>query len=213
MTRRFVLGLVIALSLLTGARSASAHPHVWADYWVEVVAEPGGITRFNLTWRFDTMFSQMIRDDLKITDLTSAAIAKIRDKAFANLKNYHYYTHITADGVTFKPQDVQNFTARVVGEQLEYSFTITLPKPAQQAEISLYDEELYLDIGPPMTEGENNGSFMAKSTPVPQAYVTVKGQNGGNTPVCTQNAGEPRTHPVWGQYKTFKASCSAQGSP
>lgn len=199
--------LCLSLCLCPLSVPARAHPHVWADYWIEVVAEPSGIVELRLTWRFDTMFSTMVRNDLKVTELTPEAVKKIRDKAFSNLKNFNYYTYVTADGAAWRPDAVRDFSARAHGEQLEYSFTILLPKPAQNVDISLYDEELYVDIGPPMTDGDAKAGIMAAVEPVAQQYVTATGRNGSTKPVCTQQPGKTMNNPMWGDFKTFIASC------
>lgn len=203
--RRFILSLCLCLPPLP----VQAHPHVWADYWIEAVAEPSGIVELRLTWRFDTMFSTMVRVDLKVTALTPDAIKKIRDKAFSNLRHFNYYTYITADGVSWRPDAVRDFTARAHGEQLEYSFTIPLPKPAQSVDVSLYDEELYVDIGPPMTDDGAKTSLMAAVEPVAQQYVSATGRNGAAKPACTQQPGKTMNNPMWGDFKTFIASCRA----
>lgn len=200
---------VLSLCLCLAPLPALAHPHVWTDYWVEAIADPSGITELRLTWRFDTMFSTMVRNDLKVTALTPEAVKKIRDKAFNNLKNFNYYTYITADGVAWRPDAVQDFTARARGEQLEYSFTIPLPKPAQSVEVSLYDEELYVDIGPPMTDGGAKTSLLATVEPVAQQYVSASARNGAAPPTCSQQPGKTMNNPMWGDFKTFTATCRA----
>jgi len=204
-----LLQFITALLLLLLPLTAQAHPHVWVDYWVEALADQEGITQLRFTWRFDTMFSQMVRDDMKIKTLTPEAIEKIRTKAFGNLKNYHYYTYIKYDGLSFLPEETQNFTAQMHGEQLEYVFTITLPKPAQQVETTLYDEEFYVDIGPPIQENSAGGSLMSKVEPKAQNYVSARGLNGAVAPTCVQREGETKNSPVFGAFKTFVAFCTS----
>ena len=208
-TRHPIITAAILLLALLPPAPAGAHPHVWADYWIEAVSGKDGITEFRFTWRFDTMFSQMVRGDLGIRALNAAAIAKIRDQAFANLSKYHYYTYMKLDGKDFLPEQVASFTARNDGEQLVYAFTIPLPRPAQKAEVTIYDEELYVDIGPPMTDDGAQGSMLTPVKPVAQPYVTAKAVAGAKPPACTQQESESRSNPIWGQYKTFTAICTA----
>jgi ABC-type uncharacterized transport system substrate-binding protein len=192
--------------------SAMAHPHVWTDYWVTAISDKvngkEAITQLRFIWRFDTMFSAMIHEDLNIKQLTPEAVNKIRTKAFNNLKNFHYYTYIKYDGTTFLPKDIQDFTAREHGEQLEYEFTIALPKPAQKIEVTLYDDELYVDIGPPMSDDGAKTSLMAKIEPKVMPFVSASALHGAAPPDCTQQEGEKKTNPLWGQYKTFLATCT-----
>ena len=58
----------------------------------------------------------------------------VDDKAFSNLKNYHYYMHIKTDGVDFQPNETGDFKAHMAGKNLVYDFSVTLPKPAQAIE-------------------------------------------------------------------------------
>jgi ABC-type uncharacterized transport system substrate-binding protein len=206
---KFIACLVL-LPALSLARPVAAHPHVWTDYWVEAVSDQDGIVELRFTWRFDTMFSTMLRNDLKIAKMNPEAIKKLRDKAFANLKNFHYYIYIQHDGAEFLPQSVKDFSARDHGEQIEYLFTIALPKPAKTVEVSLYDEELYVDIGPPMQDGGAPSGIMAKAQPKPQAFVTASARNGAKPPVCSQDAGITKKHPMWGDYQTYTARCAAE---
>lgn len=204
------IACLLLLPALSLARPATAHPHVWADYWVEVISDREGITELRFTWRFDTMFSAMLRNDLKIGKLTPDAIQKLRDKAFGNLKNFHYYIYIKHDGTELLPQEVKDFSARDHGEQIEYLFTITLPKPAKTLDVTLYDEELYVDIGPPMQDSGAPSGIMAKAQPKPQSFVTTSARKGAKVPVCTQEAGMTKTNPMWGNYQTYTAHCVAE---
>ncbi len=207
---RVIAWLGLLLPALVLPLPVHAHPHVWTDYWVDAVSSKDGIVKLRFLWRFDTMFSTMVREDLKIKDLSPESIKKLQHKAFDNLKNFHYYTYIKYDGQELQPKDVQDFTARMHGEQLEYVFTVALPKAAQQVEVSLYDEELYVDIGPPMKDMGTTGSMMAAAQLVPEQFVKTSALPGAKPPVCTQREGETRTNPMWGKYKTFIASCTAQ---
>lgn len=207
---RFLPWLLLLLPALSLARPALAHPHVWADYWVEAVGDSAGIVELRFTWRFDTMFSDMVRKDLGIGKMTPDAIVKLRDKAFANLQNYHYYIYIKHDGTELLPLQVKDFTARDHGEQLEYIFTVALPKPAKTVDVTLYDEEFYVDIGPPMLDTGAPSGIMAKARPQPQNFVSAKARDGAKAPLCTQSAGITRNHPMWGDFQTFTAHCVAE---
>src|SRR5262249_53648991 len=112
----YVLALALFLTLLLGAGETQAHPHVWVTYYVDVASSKAGIEKFNFTWDFDAMFSEMALEAAGLKTVTPKDSKVLEEKAFSNLKNYHYYTYITYDGHDFKPQAVEDFSARMKGK-------------------------------------------------------------------------------------------------
>lgn len=201
--------LLLMLGVLPGR--AAAHPHVWVDYWVKVIADKKGITKLRFTWRFDKMFSQLVLDDKKISAVGPKEIKILREQVFTNLENYHYYIYAKYDGVPFEPKKVEEFTARLHdGKQLEYEFTVTLPRAAQTAEVSLLDEEFYVDIGPPQgPPATAGGSMMAKANMQKREYISSMGEKGARAPQCESRQGEPRVNKMWGKFENFVVACKA----
>ncbi|MGB4102373.1 MAG: DUF1007 family protein [Alphaproteobacteria bacterium] len=205
-----VLACCLCLLILGGgAEKATAHPHVWVDYWVKVIADDKGITKLRFTWRFDKMFSQLVRDDKKINTIGAKEIKILREQVFANLENYHYYIYAKYDGVPYEPNKIEDFTARLHdGKQLEYEFTVPLPRAAQAVEVSLLDEEFYVDIGPPQGPPVAAvASVMAKATPQYKQFVSSSGEKGANAPLCEAIQGEPRVNKMWGKFQNFVVKC------
>ncbi len=204
---------LLPILLLMLPHPATAHPHVWINYHVKVVSDAQGIRHLNFTWQLDSMFTDMMLEDFKLKTITEKDSAFIHDHAFVNLKNYHYYMDIKADGQAFKPQDVSNFKSYMKGKTLMYEFTVDLPKSSQKIELSLYDPEFYVDIEPPMQEmGSESGlSMMAESKLVPMAsFLSVGADDGAVAPDCKGHDGDVRKSKLWGDFPVYVVSCSAK---
>lgn len=207
--QRSGLCLIFVMGLWVG--KADAHPHIWVDYWVKVVADKEGITKLRFTWRFDKMFSQLVMDDKKFIAIGAQEIKILHDQAFINLENYHYYIYAKYDGVPYEPKKIEDFTARLHGKQIEYEFTVPLPRAAQVVEVNLLDEEFYTDIGPPMGAPEmSGGSMMVKATPNYLDFVSSTGENGAAAPHCEAHKGEPRVSKMWGKFTSFIVTCKVE---
>jgi hypothetical protein len=199
--------------LIAGAapHAAFAHPHVWVDYYVNAVGGKGGITKLKFRWHFDDMFTSMVKEDFHIRTVTKQNIATLRDGAFSNLKNYHYYTYMKVDGEEFDPKDIADFGAEMKGANLEYTFTINLPHPAKKVELSLYDPEFYVDIGPPIQKlSPDEPGIMSSATMKPKDFISVSAEEGARPPSCAWHQGEPRVSSTWGKFAMFSVTCDAQ---
>jgi len=206
-----LLRALLCLLMLVGwTSSAMAHPHVWVDYSVEAVSTKEGITKLKFRWHFDEMFTSMVTEDFGIKEITPKNTITLRDKAFANLKNYHYYTYMKLDGKEFDPTEISDFSAELKNRRLDYLFTITLPHPTQALELSLYDEEFYVDIGPPMMSPETESvGIMAKAVQKPKNFLSAAAEDGAPLPVCEYHDGQPRLSASWGKFAVFVVNCKA----
>ncbi len=207
----FVKLLIISPLLLLGfMHPALAHPHVWVDYYVDAVSSKEGITKLKFRWHFDDMFTSMVEEDFNIKSITPKNVNTLRDSAFSNLKNYHYYTYIKFDGKEFEPKEISDFGALLKGKNLEYTFTIILPHPAKEVELSLYDPEFYVDIGPPMLGAESDSvGIMSSATMKPKPFITTSSSDGAKAPTCEYHAGQPRVSQTWGAFAVYVVNCHA----
>jgi hypothetical protein len=206
------LRLACAAGLLTLGvpRHAPAHPHVWVDYDVSVGGTKAGITKLKFRWHFDEMFSSMIMGNFAIKSITPRDVETLRTKAFANLRNYHYFIHAKLDSGVFEPEDITDFGAALKGKNLEYTFTVALPHATQNLEFSLYDTEFYVDIGPPIEETPPDpADTTAPPTMKPKPFLSSFSEDTSTPPVCEQHQGEPRTSETWGNFVVFVITCRA----
>jgi len=208
----FTLALFLGGILACGvAREASAHPHVWVDYYVEAVADKQGITKLKFRWHFDDMFTSMVKEDFHIRSIGPKEIETLRDGAFGNLKNYHYYIYLKLDGKDFEPQTTSDFGATMTKLNLEYTFTVNLPHPTRKLELSLYDPEFYVDVGPPIEKMSPDApGIMATTKMKPKDFLSSSAEAGAKPPTCAWHQGEPRVSATWGKFAVFNVTCEAQ---
>jgi ABC-type uncharacterized transport system substrate-binding protein len=133
--------------------AAEAHPHVFIKQQVVALFDATGISGFRLTWRFDPMYSSMMRADFvaaKEGALTPADVKSLHDKCFIDLKDEHYFTTITFNGKPLPFGEPAAFSAKSDGDSIIYSFTLPLkPAPdlkrAQNAvAITVFDPSYYV---------------------------------------------------------------------
>lgn len=112
MNRKAALRTAIALFLVPGA--AAAHPHVFAEARLEVVAgDNGNIQELRNVWRFDEVFSSSVLLDfdknanLKLDPDELVAIGKTVKESLAD---FDYYVNITQDGkkIEIAPPDIMH---------------------------------------------------------------------------------------------------------
>lgn len=148
--RRFFAGLV--LLFLAGVLPASAHPHVFVNNKMIVTFDAGMLQGISFTWTFDDMFSNMILADYdpKHTGQFDAAqIKAVKEGAFDNLENYHYFIALAAGNKPISRFKIERFTPSVVEKsKLVYTFFVPLRvpvKPTDQAvRVTVYDDSYYV---------------------------------------------------------------------
>ncbi|MBI1273944.1 MAG: DUF1007 family protein, partial [Alphaproteobacteria bacterium] len=146
------------------------------------------------------------------TKIGEAETKKLHDKAFINLTHYHYYINLLLDGQVFEPKEASEFTARMHGRNLEYRFTVTLPHPAKKLELSIYDPEFYVDLGPPMQQvtPEKAASVMTTGIYEPKDFLSAGATDGAAPPECGYKKGDPHVSAVWGVFTVFLINCAVK---
>ncbi len=102
--------LVLALFAVPGA--ALAHPHIFVEAKLEVVAGNDGlVSEIHNIWRFDEVFSSSVLldfDENQDLELDQDELAKVGATVHESLMDFNYYTSITANGkdVLLTPPDV-----------------------------------------------------------------------------------------------------------
>lgn len=139
------------LSLLPAV--AFAHPHVFVEARLEVVAgDDGTISELRNVWRFDEVFSSSVvmdfdkNTDLKLDPNELAEVGKtVRD----SLVDYDYYMNLTIDGKNIKVQQPDIIHVDYKQGQLLMFFAV---KPAETMPLKgrltfgVYDPTLYTSI-------------------------------------------------------------------
>lgn len=144
--------------LLLGASPASAHPHIWIDATVALVAAPEGVSKIAIVWKFDSLFSGAVAADFdrdgdgRLSPAEADALAKV---TLPSIAEYDYFTNLRIGGEPAKVAAPQGFRAELRDGLLYYGFAIPLGPPVdpRKTEIafSLYDKSYYTDVS---TEAE-----------------------------------------------------------
>jgi ABC-type uncharacterized transport system substrate-binding protein len=149
--RPAVAGIFVAF--LAFAPPAEAHPHVFIKQHVTALFDRSGLIGVRLRWRFDPMYSSMMRADFvssKQGKLTREDVKSLHDKCFADLKDEHYFTTIAVNGKPLRLDEPTDFSAEADGDSIVYSFVFPLkpasmPRQAENAiEITVFDPSYYV---------------------------------------------------------------------
>lgn len=149
---RAILPAVTAMFILAPA-AAFAHPHVFADARLEVVAGADGmIQELHNVWRFDDVFSSQVMLDFdKNTNLVldRDELEEIGKTVRDSLSEFSYYTTITHDGKTIavsKP-DVINVDWKDGQLLMFFAIKPATPMPLKgKMTFGIYDPTLYASI-------------------------------------------------------------------
>lgn len=121
----------------------SAHPHVFIDTKVNVLAD-----KIVLTWSFDEMSSAMLMEDYdknKNKKLDPPEVAFMEKDHFRTLEPYSYFTHLSDGKDEFDLKHVSEFNAAFENKKLIYTFAIPKPK-FKKYELRFYDAEMYVAL-------------------------------------------------------------------
>jgi ABC-type uncharacterized transport system substrate-binding protein len=145
--------LLMAGLLCLAPAAALAHPHIFVEARLEVVAgSDGSIQELRNVWRFDEVFSSSVvmdfdkNTDLKLEPNELAEVGKtVRD----SLSDYDYYMNLTIDGKTVTVQKPDVIHVDYKDGQLLMFFAV---KPVEKMPLKgkltfgVYDPTLYTSI-------------------------------------------------------------------
>ena len=148
--RRLLAGL--PLLFVVGIVPVLAHPHVFISDKIAVLFDGGTLQGISFQWTFDDMFSNMILSDYdpKGTGQFDAAHVKaVKEGAFDNLENYHYFVAMTIGTRPMTHFKIERFMPSVTEKKkLVYSFFIPLNVAVQGKEqsvrLTVYDDTYFV---------------------------------------------------------------------
>ena len=130
-----------------------AHPHVFIAQNLKIVFDEKGLAGFNIYWKFDDMFSNMICEDHDLNKngtLEKTEVASIRGKAFSYIAEFNYFIYVKIDGTPFKVKYVTDFSAKLENGKLIYDFFIpchvSAVKNFKHINVAFYDPNYYSAI-------------------------------------------------------------------
>jgi len=145
--------LPLAAILAALPNAARAHPHVFADARLEVVAgSDGHIAELHNVWRFDEVFSSSVLMDFdKNTNLLldPPELEEIGKTVLSSLQEFNYYTSLTVDGklVGVARPDVINVDYKDGQILMFFAVKPAAPMPLKgKLTFGVYDPTLYASI-------------------------------------------------------------------
>nr|WP_316655827.1 DUF1007 family protein [uncultured Gellertiella sp.] len=150
MKKRLLLALTLASATPLGA---FAHPHIFVDARLEVVAdEKGVITELHNVWRFDEVFSSSVVLDFdkdSNSTLDPDELDEVGKTVRKSLADYSYYTALSQDGKPVKvaPPDVIHVDYRDGQLLMFFAVKPAVPMPLKgKLTFGVYDPTLYTSI-------------------------------------------------------------------
>lgn len=122
---RRILALALGLAFALAPALVHAHPHIWIQQLVRVVAKDGKYTHVEIEWRFDPFSSEIeipAIDEDKDGKFSAREIKLLSDDMMPELKNFGYMTWLNVGGKDIRPPKPPVFAARI-----DDPATFTLP--------------------------------------------------------------------------------------
>lgn len=153
--------LLLAATLSLAPAAAFAHPHIFVEARLEVVAgDDGNVKELQNVWRFDEVFSSSVLMDFdKNTNLKldpeelKAVGATVRD----SLVDYDYYVNMSLNGKVIKVNKPDVINVDYKDGQLLMFFKVSpaepMPMKGNRLSFGIYDPTLYTSIDFP-TDGD-----------------------------------------------------------
>jgi ABC-type uncharacterized transport system substrate-binding protein len=146
------LRTLIVLLALTGV--AQAHPHVWVTFKSELLYAPDGtLTGIRHAWLFDDMFSVFALQGIQSKEkgkFTREELAPLAEVNVSSLKEFGYFTFVTADGKKIELTDPAKGEYWLESSEsgLTLNFTLPLKQPvkAKELAIEVYDPSIFIDF-------------------------------------------------------------------
>jgi ABC-type uncharacterized transport system, periplasmic component len=151
---------LLTLLAISAPGLASAHPHIFAEARLEVIAaDDGTVSELRNIWRFDEIFSSSVLLDFdKNTDLKldETELAELGEVMHASLADFHYFTTVTVDGQDAPIMKPDAIHVSYEDNQILVFFAVktekSLPLKGKLA-FGVYDPSMYTAIDFP-TDGD-----------------------------------------------------------
>jgi ABC-type uncharacterized transport system substrate-binding protein len=149
-----LLFVVIVLGAAIGAGApALAHPHVWVTMHTELVYAPdGSVTGVRHAWAFDDMFSAFATQGMESKvkgQFTREELEPLAKVNVESLKEYKYFTYVTADGKKAALTDpLPGYWLDYKDSVLTLHFTLPFKTPvkAKLLRVEIYDPTIFVDF-------------------------------------------------------------------
>jgi ABC-type uncharacterized transport system substrate-binding protein len=114
MTR--LVALISALMAMLLPAVALAHPHIWIQQFVRVVAKDGKYTHVEIEWRFDPFSSEVeipLIDEDQDGKFSPKEVKVLAGEMLPELKNFGFMSWLNTGAKDFRPSRTPEFSARI----------------------------------------------------------------------------------------------------
>ena len=157
-----LLRILAVIAGLAAGAAAQAHPHVWVTFKSELIYAPDGtVTGIKHAWAFDDMFSTFATQGIESKvkgEFTRAELDPLAEVNVTSLKEFDYFTFVTADGKKAELTDPEKgkYWLDYKDSVLTLNFVLPFKQPvkAKELAVDIYDPSIFVDFA------------LAKDTPV-----------------------------------------------
>jgi ABC-type uncharacterized transport system substrate-binding protein len=154
MARYLFLLLLLLAAATDWPQPAGAHPHAWIDMRTAVIFDDQGrMAALRVHWLFDEFYTEFAIEGLDEDgdgQPDPANLVELAKLNVTNLKEYQYFTDLTADGVQVAYADATDYETFMVGNRLTLTFTIPLAEPVdprvKQLTYAVYDPTYWIEV-------------------------------------------------------------------
>lgn len=172
---RSIPALALGLVALLMPAIGEAHPHIWIQQVVRVVAKDGKYTHVEIEWRFDPFSSEIeipLIDEDKDGKFSAREIKLLGDDMMPELKNYGYMSWLNVGGKDIRPPKPPMFIARI-----DDPASFTLPdwdRSAGDAGMQMPPNKRASEPPGPRHKGPRNLVYVMRfELPQPAKFVSV----------------------------------------
>lgn len=153
--------LLLAAALALAPAAAFAHPHIFVEARLEVVAGPdGNVKELQNVWRFDEVFSSSVMMDFDKNanlKLDPDELKDVGETVRGSLAAYDYYVNMSLNGKVIKVNKPDVIHVDYKDGQLLMFFKVSpaepMPMKGNRLSFGIYDPTLYTSIDFP-TDGD-----------------------------------------------------------
>jgi len=175
MSMRHALALASLLIGWLAGGVAQAHPHLWLQQQVRVVAKDGKYTHVEIEWRFDPFSSEIeipLIDEDKDGKFSAREVKVLGGEMLPELAKVGYLTWISTGAKDFRPAKLPQFSARI-----DDPASFTLPdwdRSAGDNGMAMPPNKRANEPPPPDKRGPRNLVYIMKfALPEPSKTVSI----------------------------------------
>jgi ABC-type uncharacterized transport system substrate-binding protein len=172
---RALLAFAVLLVAGLAVSAASAHPHLWLQQHVRVVAKGGKYTHVEIEWRFDPFSSEIeipLIDEDKDGKFSAREVKVLGGEMLPELAKIGYFTWISTGGKDFRPARLPQFSARI-----DDPASFTLPdwdRSAGDGGMAMPPNKRANEPPPPRKRGPRNLVYVMRfALPEPSRTVSI----------------------------------------